>query len=155
MLRDFGEEGVFTATVTAFRKAGLDDVYAIEYEDDDVEELGEEEYTCSYDLWLRQSGLLPEDVNITTDTKPPTHKKKTPLSKTARERLAEVIDLTAASTIAGKHLKTMSVSLKVAVLERLKNRTKNLKTKTLKQQYWRFNMRHCAKHPSSHTYREK
>ncbi len=44
MVRDFGEEGVFTATVTAFRKEGLDDIYAIEYEDGDVEELGEEDH---------------------------------------------------------------------------------------------------------------
>jgi hypothetical protein len=132
VVRDFGEEGVFTATVTAFRKEGLDDVYAIEYEDGDVEELGEEEYKCSYELWLRQSGLLPEDVNITTDTKPPTHKKKTPLSKAARERLAEVIDLTAASTIAGKHLKTMSASLKGAVLETAGKTHKKLENKNVK-----------------------
>ncbi len=125
-------EGIFSGTVSAFRKEGLDDVYAIEYEDDDVEEIGHAEYTCGYEQWLRQSGGVPDDVTLTTDTKPPARKQKTPLSKAARERLAEVIDLTAASTIAGKHLKTMSASLKSAVIETAEKSHKKLENKNVK-----------------------
>jgi hypothetical protein len=125
-------EGCFTGTVTAFRKEGLDDVYAMEYKDGDFEELGDEECKCGYELWLRQLGLVPVDVNLTSDPKAATHKKKTPLSKTARERLAEVIDLTAASPIAGKHLKTMSDSLKSAVIETAEKTHKKLENKNVK-----------------------
>jgi hypothetical protein len=55
----------------------------------------------------RQSGWEPEDLHVPSDTAPLTQKKTTTskLSKAARERIEEVIDLTAASTIAGKHLK--------------------------------------------------
>jgi hypothetical protein len=125
-------EGVFSGTVSEFRKEGYDDVYAIEYEDGDVEEIGHEEYTRGYEQWLRQSGWVPDDVALTKDTKPPARKHKNPQSKAARERLAEVIDLTASSTIAGKHLKSMSASLKSAVIKTAEKSHKKLENKNVK-----------------------
>jgi len=42
--RDFGAEGLFTGRVTAYRKDGETDLYELEYEDGDREEVGTEEY---------------------------------------------------------------------------------------------------------------
>ncbi len=76
MLRDFGLDGVFPGTVTVFRKDGVEDIYVVEYKDGDVEEFGAEEYKLAYELWLRQSGWVPEDVTVNVDIKPATQKKK-------------------------------------------------------------------------------
>ena len=40
VLRDFGVDGIVSGTVSAFRKEGVDEIYAIQYEDGDVEEIG-------------------------------------------------------------------------------------------------------------------
>jgi hypothetical protein len=82
-----------------------------------VEEVGTEEYMLGRDLWLQKSGCEPEIIAGPCDSKPATQNKATKLSKAARDRIEEVIDLTAASTIAGKHLQNMSDSLKEAVIE--------------------------------------
>ena len=132
VLRDFGVDGIVSGTVSAFRKEGVDEIYAIQYEDGDVEEIGPAEYTLGYEQWLRQTGWAPDDVTLTTDTKTPARKRKTTLSKKAIERLAEVIDLTAASTIAGKHLKSMSASSKRAVIETAEKAHKKLENKNVK-----------------------
>jgi hypothetical protein len=132
VLRDFGVDGIVSGTVSAFRKEGVDEIYAIQYEDGDVEEIGPAEYTVGYEQWLRQTGWAPDDVTLTTDTKTPARKRKTTLSKKAIERLAEVIDLTAASTIAGKHLKSMSASSKRAVIETAEKAHKKLENKNVK-----------------------
>ena len=132
VLRDFGVDGIFSGTVSAFRKDGVHEIYAIQYEDGDVEEIGHAEYTVGYEQWLRKTGWAPDDVSLTTDTKTPLRKRKTPRSKKARERLAEVIDLTAASSIAGKHLQSMSASSKMAVIETAEKAHKKLENQNVK-----------------------
>ena len=132
VLRDFGVEGVFPGTVIAFRKDGLEDVYVIQYEDGDVEEFAAAEYTLAYELWLRQSGWVPEDATANVDIKPVTQKKRSKLSVAARDRIEEVMDLTGVSTIAGKHLKGMSDSLKSAVVETAEKNHKKLENNNVK-----------------------
>ena len=54
--RDFGVDGVFTGTITAFRREGGMHLYTVEYSDGDVEDLDIEEYIHAYELWLREAG---------------------------------------------------------------------------------------------------
>jgi hypothetical protein len=62
-LRDFGAEGIFT------------DLYSLEYEDGDLQEVGTEEYKVGRDLWLRESGCEPETFAGPCDSKSATQKK--------------------------------------------------------------------------------
>ena len=138
--RDFGDEGIFTGTITAYRRDGDNDIYELEYEDGDHEELATEEYQSGRALWMKHSGCEPPKSAAPCDSKPRTKTKPTKLSKAARDRIGEVIDLTAASTIAGKHLKNMSDSLKESVIDTaVKNHKKmennNVKTAVLEVQY--------------------
>ena len=138
--RDFGEEGTFTGTVTAYRRDGDNDVYELEYEDGDREEVATEEYKLGRALWIKHWGCEPEKSAGPCDSQPGTKIKATKLSKAARDRIGEVIDLTAASTIAGKHLKNMSDSLKESVIDTAvknhkKMENKNVKSAVLEVQY--------------------
>jgi hypothetical protein len=138
--RDFGAEGLFTGTVIAYRKDGQNDLYELEYEDGDREEVGTEEYKLGRCLWIEPWGCEAENIAGPCDSKTGTHKKATKLSKAARVRIEEVIDLTATSTIAGKHLKNMSDSLKEAVIDTAvkkhkKMENQNVKSAVLEVQY--------------------
>ncbi len=126
--RHFGDEGSFTATITAFRKMGSTNVYTVQYADGDVEDLDGEEYNVAYELLLRESGWQPDDV----DVKPTPLKKPTKLSKAARNRIEDVIDLTAASTITGKHIQNMDASARSAVIETAEKNHRKLENKNVK-----------------------
>ncbi len=128
--RNFGEEGLFTGTITAYRRDGDNDIYELEYEDGDREELASEEYQSGRALWMKHSGCEPQKSAAPCDSKPGTKTKPTKLSKAARDRIGAVIDLTAASTIAGKHLKNMSDSLKESVIDTAVKNHKKWKIKT-------------------------
>ncbi len=77
-------------------------------------------------------GCEPEKIAGPCDFKPATQNKATKLCKAARDRIEEVIDLTAAWTITGKHLKNMSDSLKEAVIETAEKNHKKLENKNVK-----------------------
>ncbi len=108
--RVFADEGNFTGTIVAVRKMGCTHVYTVQYPDGDVEELDESEYVCAYTLWLRESGGMPEVHDVKPAAGRTSLKKPTKLSKAARARIAAVIDLTGASTIAGQHMGSMTES---------------------------------------------
>jgi hypothetical protein len=60
--RDFGPDGIFQGMITAYhldaQKHGL---YTVQYTDNDVEDLDEEEYNYAYSLWLQEEGWEAED----------------------------------------------------------------------------------------------
>ncbi len=112
---------------------GSTHLYTVQYTDT-------EEYNYAYEMWLRESGWEPEDLEVPTAAAPTVLKKPTKLSKAARDRIEEVIDLTAASTIAGKHNESMTEIARCAVIERAeKNHRKlennNVKSAVLEVQY--------------------
>jgi hypothetical protein len=136
VIRQFPDEGNFTGTIVAYRKMGSTSIYTVPYADGDVEDLEGDEYNVTYELWLRESGWLPAAV----DVKPTSLKKPTKISKASRERIEAVIDLTAASSIAGKHIESMDESARYAVIEmaqknHLKLENKNIKAAVLEVQY--------------------
>ncbi len=104
--REFADEGNFTGTIIAVRKMGCTHVYyTVQYTDGDVEELDQEQYICAYALCVVASRIgvgEPEVLDVKPAAGPNPLKKPTKLSKAARDRIAAVNDLTAASTIAGK-----------------------------------------------------
>ena len=68
--RNFGELGTFTGRVVKFvrGKANDKDLYAVEYEDGDVEDMDTEEYNFAYALHLRREGWdLEEDLEGNSD----------------------------------------------------------------------------------------
>jgi hypothetical protein len=60
--RDFGPDGIFQGRITAYhldaQKHGL---YTVQYTDNDVEDLDDEEYNYAYPLWLQEEGWEAED----------------------------------------------------------------------------------------------
>ncbi len=62
MCRDFGPDGIFQGKITAYdldkEKHGL---YTVQYTDNDVEYLDDEEYNYAYSLWLEEEGWEAED----------------------------------------------------------------------------------------------
>jgi hypothetical protein len=60
--RDFGPDGIFQGRITAChldaQKHGL---YTVQYTDNDVEDLDDEEYNYAYSLWLQEEGWEAED----------------------------------------------------------------------------------------------
>jgi hypothetical protein len=91
-----------------------------------VEDLNTEEYNHAYEMWLRQTGWEPEDQVIKLDAASQGFKTKSAkLRGTARKRIEEVIDLTAATTIAGKHLQSMTKNEKSTVIETSEKNHKN------------------------------
>jgi hypothetical protein len=68
-------------------------------------------------MFLRDSGWKPEALDLKPDVAPTPRKKSTKLSKVSRDRIEAVIDLTAASSIAGKHkhIESMDDSAQVNV----------------------------------------
>ncbi len=99
VIRQFPDEGNFAGTIVAFRKMASTSIYTVQYADGDVEDFKGNEYNDAYELWLRESGWLPAAV----DVKPTSLLKSTKITKASRARIEAVIDLTAASSIAGKH----------------------------------------------------
>ncbi len=67
-----------------------------------------------------------------SDPAPSALKKSSKMSQAARERIEEVIDLTAKSTIAGKHLQDMSGSAISAVIDTAEKTHKKLENKNVK-----------------------
>jgi hypothetical protein len=131
--REFVPHGFFTGTITAYRKEMETRLYTVEYTDGDVEDLDDEEYNHAYEVWLRQSGWEPEDQVIQLDAKSQGFKTKTTkIRGTARKRIEEVIDLTASSTIAGKHLQSMTDIEKSTVIETAEKNHKKLENKNVK-----------------------
>ncbi len=59
-------------------------IYSIEYADGDVEDVDGDEYNVAYELWLRDSGWVPDGV----DVKPTPLKNQTKLSKASRAGIA-------------------------------------------------------------------
>jgi hypothetical protein len=53
LCREFVPYGIFTGTITAFHKEIKIGLYTVEYTDEDVEDLDDEEYNHAYELWLR------------------------------------------------------------------------------------------------------
>ena len=62
--RDFGEDGIFTGTITRFTrgKNGVEDLYQVTYTDGDVEELDVPEYNFGYALHLQNEGWEVESA---------------------------------------------------------------------------------------------
>jgi hypothetical protein len=60
--RDFGPDGIFQGRIKAYHldahKHGL---YTVQYTDNDVEDLNDEEYNYAYSLWLQEEGWEAED----------------------------------------------------------------------------------------------
>ena len=60
--RDFGPDGMFQGRITAYHldneKKGL---YTVQYTDNDIEDLDEEEYNYAYSLWLEEEGWEVEE----------------------------------------------------------------------------------------------
>ncbi len=60
--RYFGPDGIFQGKITAYH---LDEAkhgwYTVQYTDDDVEDLDDEEYNYAYSLWLEEEGWEAED----------------------------------------------------------------------------------------------
>ena len=60
--RDFGPDGIFHGTITAYHmdseKKGL---YTVQYTDNDIEDLDDEEYNYAYSLWLEEEGWEVEE----------------------------------------------------------------------------------------------
>ena len=56
--RDFGEDGIFTGTITRFTrgKNGVEDLYQVTYTDGDVEDMDVPEYNFGYALHLQNEG---------------------------------------------------------------------------------------------------
>ncbi len=126
--RQFEEDGKFTGTIVSFRKMGMKNIYTVQYVDGDVEDVDGDEYNVGYALWLQESGWLPE----AEDVKPTTLKKQTKVSKAARSRIEDVIDLTAASSITGKHIQHMdatALSAVIATAEKKHRKLENLNVK--------------------------
>jgi hypothetical protein len=130
--RHFGEEGSFTGIIAAFRKMGNNHMYTVQYVDGDVEDLDGGEYNLAYELFLRESGWKPEAVELQLDVKHTTRKKPTKISKAARDRIEAVIDLTAASSIASKHIESMDDSARCAVIEMAQKNHRKLENKNVK-----------------------
>jgi hypothetical protein len=130
--RQFGDEGSFTGIVAAFRKMGSNHVYTVQYVDGDVEDVDIGEYNLGFEMFLRESGWKPEALPLTEDVKPTTRKKPTKISTAARERVEAVIDLTTASSIAGKHMETMDDSSRGAVIELAQKNHRKLENKNVK-----------------------
>jgi hypothetical protein len=153
--REFGSDGVFYGVITAFRsgKGNGEDLYQVEYNDGDVEDMDGEEYNYAYALYLREEGWNVEEAEADTTASASNRKQKkkaritkapTPCSKpmkkktkaTAAEikiaKLQEVVDLTAKSTIAGKHIYQMDAVGKDAVVSLLGKTAKKNENKIVK-----------------------
>ncbi len=126
--RHFEDEGTFTATVIAVRKMGSQHFYTVQYSEGDVEDLDGQEYNVAYELFLRESGWVPDAV----DVKPAALKKPSKLSEAARTRIEDVIDLTAATTIAGKHIQNMDASARSAVIATAAKKHRKLENSNVK-----------------------
>ena len=127
-MREFPEEEKFTGTIVAFRKMGSTYLYTVQYADGDVEDVDGDEYNVAYELWLLESGCVPDAV----DVKPTPIKKPTKVSKAARARIAAVIDLTAVSSIAGQHIESMDDSARSAVIDMAQKNHRKLENKNVK-----------------------
>jgi hypothetical protein len=90
--------------------------------------LDADDYNVAYDLFLRESGWQPKTV----DEKPTPLKKPTKLSAAARTRIEDVIDLTAATTIAGKHIQNMDASALSAVIATAEKKHRKLENNNVK-----------------------
>ena len=61
--REFGTDGVFYGVISAFHTVtGKDDLYTVEYNDGDVEDLDLEEYNHAYALWLKEEGWQVDEA---------------------------------------------------------------------------------------------
>ena len=62
--RDFGEDGIFTGTITRFTrgKNGVEDLYQVTYTDGDVEDMDVPEYNFGYALHLQNEGWEVESA---------------------------------------------------------------------------------------------
>ena len=67
--RDFGEAGIFNGQITAFNAGECveEELYSVEYEDGDKEDLDREEYNYAYALYLQEEGWTLEDAEIDTE----------------------------------------------------------------------------------------
>ena len=130
--RQFGDEGSFTGIVAAFRKMGSNHVYTVQYVDGDVEDVDIGEYNLGFEMFLRESGWKPEALALQEDVKPTTRKKPTKINTAARDRIEAVIDLTTASSIAGKHIDSMDDSSRCAVIELAQKNHRKLENKNVK-----------------------
>jgi hypothetical protein len=128
VVRHFPDEGKFTGTIVGFRKLASTSIYTVQYADGDVEDLEDEEYNAAYELWLRESGWLPAAL----DVKPTSLVKPTKITKASRGQVEAVIDLTAASSIAGKHIQSMDEGSRSAVIELAQKHHRKLENKNVK-----------------------
>ena len=67
--RDFGEAGIFNGQITAFNAGECveEELYSVEYEGGDKEDLDREEYNYAYALYLQEGGWTLEDVDGHTE----------------------------------------------------------------------------------------
>ncbi len=151
--REFGVDGVFYGVISAFHtRKGQDDLYTVEYNDGDVEDLDLEEYNYAYALWLKEEGWQVDEchanaVNTTGKSSPRKQKKTKKSTKDVPQpkgkwkataaplkiaKLQEVVDLTAKTTIAGKHISAMDAEGKTAVVSMLSKTAKKNENKVVK-----------------------
>jgi hypothetical protein len=86
--REFGTDGVFYGVISAFHTVtGKEDLYTVEYNDGDVEDLDLEEYNYAYALWLKEEGWQVDEAepNAVYKTGASSTKKKKDTQK-ERER---------------------------------------------------------------------
>ncbi len=100
--RDFGADGVFTGTITAFRREGGTHLYTVEYSDGDVKDLDMEEYNHAYEMWLRQTGWEPEDQPINFDATSGLKRKPKKLGELQGNELKKL--LTSLGVCNGRHV---------------------------------------------------
>jgi hypothetical protein len=150
--REFGTDGVFYGVITAHHRSKdiAQELYQVEYTDGDVEDLDGEEYNYAYALWLKEEGWNGEEYEPGATAINPKRKQNTkPINKkssavTAKStqkkskataaqqkiaKLQEVVDLTAKSTIAGKHISQMDANGQSAVVSLLGKTAKKTKIK--------------------------
>ena len=75
--RDFGEDDIFTGTITRFTrgKNGVKDLYQVTYTDGDVEDMDVPEYNFGYALHLQNKGREVESArNVPSDDTTQTHR---------------------------------------------------------------------------------
>ncbi len=153
--RELGSDGVFYGVITAFRsgKGNGEDLYQVEYNDGDVEDMDGEEYNYAYALYLKEEGWNVEEYeadataltsNKKKKTKPTIKKGKKVSAKSTQKqskataaeikiaKLHEVVDLTAKTTIAGKYISQMDADGKNAVVSLLGKTAKKTEIKSSK-----------------------
>ncbi len=131
--RELETDGVFYGVISAFHTVkGQEDLYTVEYKD--IEDMDLEEYNYAYALWLKEEGWQVNEyqANVVDTTDASSKKQKQTPKKSGKDvaqptkrkrketaaalkiaKLQEVVDLTAKTTIAGKHISALDADEKM------------------------------------------